>query len=97
MRNFLANAKVPASAKFLNACAAITFFAGASAHADQPKNWETTFQAPATDMMRQIEWFGNYTMWFIVPITILVLILLAYCIIRFRASANPVPSKTSHN
>ncbi|MER9103008.1 cytochrome c oxidase subunit II [Mesorhizobium sp. M7A.F.Ca.US.010.02.1.1] len=97
MRNFLANAKVPASAKFLSACAAITFFAGASAHADQPKNWETTFQAPATDMMRQIEWFGNYTMWFIVPITILVLLLLAYCIVRFRASANPVPSKTSHN
>ncbi|TGW05646.1 cytochrome c oxidase subunit II, partial [Mesorhizobium sp. M2D.F.Ca.ET.145.01.1.1] len=97
MRNFLAGARFLASAKFLSACAAATIFAGTSAQADQPVEWETTFQAPATDMMRQIEWFGNYTMWFIVPITILVLLLLAYCIVRFRASANPVPSKTSHN
>jgi cytochrome c oxidase subunit 2 len=56
-----------------------------------------SFQDPATDMMRQIERFGNYTMWFIVPITVLVLVLLLACIVRFRASANPVPSKTSHN
>nr|WP_258052368.1 cytochrome c oxidase subunit II [Mesorhizobium sp. INR15] len=90
--------KFRASANFLaSAGAAATFFAGTSAYADQPKDWETGFQEPATDMMRQIEWFGNYTMWFIVPITILVLCLIAYCIIKFRASANPVPSKTSHN
>jgi cytochrome c oxidase subunit 2 len=92
MRNFLANAKFPASAG-----AAVALFAGTAARADQPVEWQTTFQAPATDMMRQIEWFGNYTMWFIVPITVLVLLLLAYCIVRFRASANPIPSKTSHN
>ncbi|UCI06899.1 cytochrome c oxidase subunit II [Mesorhizobium sp. B1-1-8] len=93
MRKFLA------SAKFLaNAGAAATFFAVASAaHADQPRNWETTFQAPATDMMRQIEWFGNYTMWFVAPITVLVLVLLGICILRFRASVNPVASRTSHN
>jgi len=97
MRKFVASARFLASAKFLSACAAATFFAGASAHADQPKDWETGFQAPATDMMRQIEWFGNYTMWFVVPITVLVLFLLAYCIFKFRASVNPVPSKTSHN
>lgn len=102
MRNFLASARFPASARFLSArflsaFAAATIFAGTSAHADQPVEWETTFQAPATDMMRQIEWFGNYTMWFIAPITILVLLLLAYCIVKFRASVNPVPSKTSHN
>lgn len=91
MRKFLA------SATFLASAGAATFFAGASARADQPRDWQTGFQAPATDMMRQIEWFGNYTLWFIVPITILVLVLLAVCILRFRASANPVPSKTSHN
>ncbi|MGO4840988.1 cytochrome c oxidase subunit II transmembrane domain-containing protein, partial [Rhizobiaceae sp. 2RAB30] len=34
---------------------------------------------------------------FIIPITLLVLVLLAYCILKFRASANPVPSRTSHN
>lgn len=68
-----------------------------SALADQPRPWEMTFQPAATDMMRQITWFEHYTLWFIVPITLLVLFLLAYCIVKFRASANPVPSRTSHN
>ena len=31
------------------------------------------------------------------PITLLVLALLAYCIFKFRASVNPTPSRTSHN
>lgn len=48
-------------------------------------------------MMRQIEWFERYTLWFIIPVTVLVMVLLAYCIWRFRASANPTPSRTSHN
>jgi cytochrome c oxidase subunit 2 len=92
MRKFLA------SAEFLAGTAAsAVLFSGAAARADQPRPWEVTFQDPATDMMRQIERFGNYTMWFIVPITVLVLVLLLVCIVRFRASANPVPSKTSHN
>ena len=68
-----------------------------AALADQPRPWEMRFQEPATDMMRQITWFEEYTLWFIVPITLLVLFLLAYCIVRFRASANPTPSRTSHN
>jgi len=65
--------------------------------ADQPRPWEWRFQEPATAIMEQIEWFEAYTLWFIVPITLLVLALLALCIIRFRASVNPVPSRTSHN
>lgn len=47
--------------------------------------------------MKQIEWFADYTMWFVVPITLLVFILLAVIVVRFRASVNPVPSRTSHN
>lgn len=97
MRKFLASANFLASAKSLAGAAAATVFAGASAHAAQPQPWETGFQPPATDMMRQIEWFGNYTLWFIVIITAVVLFLLAYCIWKFRASVNPIPSKTSHN
>ena len=65
--------------------------------ADQPRDWEWRFQEPATPIMNQIEWFERYTLWFIIPITLLVLALLAYCIVKFRASANPVPSRTSHN
>lgn len=73
------------------------FLSAGSALADQPRPWEMTFQPAATDMMRQITWFEHYTLWFIVPITLLVLALLAYCIVKFRASANPTPSRTSHN
>lgn len=75
---------------------AATFFATA-AHAAQPTDWQTGFQPAATGMMEQIAWFEHYTLWFIVPITLLVLALLAYCIVRFRAAANPNPSRTSHN
>ncbi|RFC68990.1 MULTISPECIES: cytochrome c oxidase subunit II [Mesorhizobium] len=67
------------------------------AHADQPHPWQMRMQEPATGIMRQIEWFEAYTLWFIIPITSLVLLLLAYCIFKFRASANPTPSRTSHN
>lgn len=65
--------------------------------AAQPRPWEMDFQPAASPIMHQIEWFENYTLWFIVPITLLVMVLLAWCIIRFRASRNPVPSRTSHN
>ena len=67
------------------------------ARAGQPSPWELDFQPAATEIMRQTTWFEHYTLWFIGPITLLVLVLLAYCIVRFRASANPVPSRVSHN
>ena len=72
-------------------------FAGASALlpaslalADQPVDWQWRFQEAATPIMEQITWFETYTLWFIVPITLFVLALLAIVIIKFRASANPV-------
>jgi len=65
--------------------------------ADQPTPWQVDLQAPVTPIMQEIKWFNNYTLWFIVPITVLVLILLVVVVMRFRASANPVPSRTSHN
>jgi len=65
--------------------------------ADQPRPWETGMQQAATGIMHEIRWFNNYTLWFIIPISILVLALLVIVILRFRAGANPVPSKTSHN
>ena len=86
MRRILATAVTAAGA--LSATAAF---------AQQPHPWQARFQAPATDMMAQIEWFEAYTLWFIVPITLLVLGLLAWCILKFRESVNPTPSRTSHN
>jgi cytochrome c oxidase subunit 2 len=76
---------------------AATFGYAVAAQAAQPTPWQTRFQPAATPIMEQIEWFERYTLWFIIPITLLVLALLAWCIIRFRASVNPTPSRTSHN
>jgi cytochrome c oxidase subunit 2 len=76
---------------------AVSILAGSAARAAQPIDWQMDFQAAATEVMDEIAWFENYTLWFVGPITLLVLGLLAYCIIRFRASANPVPSRISHN
>ncbi len=84
--------------KFLAGLGAVSLvLAASSAFAGQPTPWQLSFQDPASDMMEAIIWFERYTLWFIVPVTFLVLALLAWCIIKFRASVNPTPSRTSHN
>jgi cytochrome c oxidase subunit 2 len=65
--------------------------------AGQPVPWQMGFQPAATGTMEEIRWFEQYTLWFIVPITLLVTALLAWVMIKYRSSANPVPSRTSHN
>lgn len=84
--------------KILPALTSLPLLAWASAAlANQPKPWEYRFQEAATPIMRDIHWFEVYTLWFIIPITLLVMALLAWVMIRYRASANPTPSRTSHN
>ncbi len=84
--------------KALAALASLTgLLSATSALADQPHPWQIDLQQPATSLMEEARWFNHYTLWFIVPITLLVLALLLIVMVRFRRSANPVPSKTSHN
>jgi cytochrome c oxidase subunit II len=78
-------------------CALPALLCAGAALAQQPQDWQMTFQPAATGIMEQITWFERYTLWFIVPIVLLVLALLGYCILKFRASINPTPSRTSHN
>ncbi|MFC6445360.1 cytochrome c oxidase subunit II [Shinella zoogloeoides] len=68
-----------------------------TAFADQPVEWQRGLQPAATSIMEEIRWFEQYTLWFIVPVTLFVLVLLIIVVVRFRERANPVPSKTSHN
>jgi cytochrome c oxidase subunit 2 len=83
------------------ALAALATFSGlvtaSGAYADKPVDWQLDLQQAATPIMEEVRWFNHYTLWFVVPITLLVLALLIIVAIRFRASANPVASKTSHN
>lgn len=51
----------------------------------------------ATDIARKLYGFHQELLLIITLITILVFILLAYVVIRFRRGANPVPSRTTHN
>ncbi len=76
---------------------AIALLSTAPAFADQPKPWGTDLQDGATGIMENIRWFENYTLWFVIPITLLVLALLIYVGWRFSEKNNPVPSRTSHN
>jgi cytochrome c oxidase subunit 2 len=71
--------------------------AASAAYADKPRPWEIDLQQAATPVMQEVRWFNLYTLWFIIPITLIVLALLVVVMIRFRASANPVASRTSHN
>lgn len=55
-------------------------------------------QPAATELAEGIHHLHNdILMWIITPITLLVLGLLLFCIVRFRESVNPVPSRTTHN
>ena len=78
-----------------------TLMAGAGlpgrALADQPTPWELNLQPAATPVMERITSFHDLLLAIIFAIVVLVAALLVYVMIRFRASANPNPSRTSHN
>tara|TARA_Y100000591_G_scaffold328816_1_gene356120 strand:- start:621 stop:1466 length:846 start_codon:yes stop_codon:yes gene_type:complete len=66
--------------------------------AEQPKDWQLGFQKSASEVMYDIVWFHDYMLLpIITAITAFVLFLVIYACVRFRASRNPVASKTSHN
>ncbi len=65
--------------------------------AQQLFDYQKWHQPAASPNMEAIIWFDWYTLYFMVPIVIFVTLLLAYVMIKFRASANPVPSTVTHN
>jgi cytochrome c oxidase subunit 2 len=66
--------------------------------ADQPKQWQLGFQDSASQSMTEIVSFhNNILLPIIIAISVFVLFLMIYTCIRFRASKNPNPSKTTHN
>ena len=63
----------------------------------QPAPGQLGFQSAATPVMEEIHTFHDFVNIIIIAITIFVLLLLAWVIIRFNARANPKPSNFSHN
>ncbi len=71
--------------------------AGASAYAQQPREWQINLQTPATPFAEAGLAFNNLLLVIIIGISVFVLALLAIVIFRFNAKRNPTPSKTTHN
>lgn len=59
--------------------------------------WQLGFQDAASPVMERLSGLHDLLLVIITLITIFVLALLAYACVRFRASANPTPSRRTHN
>jgi cytochrome c oxidase subunit 2 len=62
-----------------------------------PKNWEFGFQPAASPVMERIEGFHQELFVIITLVSLFVLALLIWVMVRYNHRANPIPSKTHHN
>ena len=74
----------------------VILFAG-TASAAQPLPWQLGLQPPAGSIAEMADDLHDLLLVIITLISLFVLGLLVYVGVRFRAAANPVPSKTSHH
>ncbi|MGL5138052.1 MAG: cytochrome c oxidase subunit II transmembrane domain-containing protein, partial [Beijerinckiaceae bacterium] len=63
----------------------------------QPYDWQIGLQGSASEIMDFITSFHTGLFWMITVISIFVLALLGWCVLKFNDKTNPVPSKTTHN
>ena len=72
-----------------------------SALADEPVGHalpgQMGLQEPVTAIAREIHSFHDLLLWMCVVISLFVLALLAYVMVRFNEKANPTPSRTTHS
>ncbi len=79
-------------------CAGATLaLAGGAAFADQPHPWQLGMQDAATPITERIHAFHNELLVIILAISLFVVALLVYVMVRFNARSHPVPTRTSHN
>ena len=63
----------------------------------QPSDGQLGLQIPATPVMEEISSLYDKVNYLIIAITLFVLGLMLYVMFRFRESANPTPTRTTHN
>ena len=64
----------------------------------QPVDWQLGLQDAGTPVMEDIVWFHDYLLLGIITaIALFVLVLLIIVMVRFNATRNPTPSRTTHN
>ncbi len=83
--------------RFLTAFVAAFAGLSAAAFAAAPEPWQLGLQPAATPVAEQLNDLHNWLLIIITAITVFVMLLLLYVIVRFNARSNPVPSKTTHN
>jgi cytochrome c oxidase subunit 2 len=76
---------------------AIPGLAFAQDGAEGPYPWQMQLQPPATQVMDYITWFSWYTVVIMSLIVLLVVLLLAWCVLKFNERTNPVPSRVTHH
>jgi len=81
--------------------AAVSLLFGTAAWAavptGKPEPWQINFQPAASPVMENIEDFHRLLVWIITAVSLFVLALLIWIIVRYNRRANPTPSKTEHN
>jgi cytochrome c oxidase subunit 2 len=87
--------------RFWSRAAAAVLALGASGAAlagtGQPSPWQLNLQTPVTDVAQRSYDLHNVLVWVITAISVFVLALLVYVVVRFNEKSNPVPSKTTHH
>jgi cytochrome c oxidase subunit 2 len=71
--------------------------AAPQAYAAHPTDWLLNLQEPASTSAERIYAFHDFMIWIISAITLFVLALLLWVMIRYNKRANPTPSRVSHN
>ncbi|MFD0988369.1 cytochrome c oxidase subunit II [Methyloligella solikamskensis] len=79
------------------AVAALLFSGPAFAQMGQPAPWQIGMQDAGSPIMAQIHDFHNFVTAIIIVITLFVLALLAWVMIRYNENRSPVPSRTTHH
>jgi cytochrome c oxidase subunit 2 len=72
-------------------------YGAALAGLGQPSPWQIGLQDAGSPVMEDVVWLHTYVMWIITAITLFVLGLLIYIMVKFNARTNPTPSRTTHN
>jgi len=75
----------------------LTTMTGVAFADGKPRKWEMGLQQPASSSMERIVEFHDLLLWVISLISLLVLVLLIWVVIRYNERANPTPSRTTHN
>ena len=88
--NFRLKASMAASA-----LSAAVLWAGAVVA--EPKDWQIDFQPGVTPVMENIEDFHRLLLYIITAVSLFVLALILWIMVRYNRRANPTPSKTAHN